>query len=339
MFERFTDRARRVVVLSQEESRRLAHDYIGTEHLLLALVRIDDGVSGRALAAEGVEIEAARAKAEEIVGRGTTSSPMGHIPFTPRAKKVLELGLREALALGHHYIGTEHILLGLLREGQGAGCQILASLGVEFAALEARVKTMVGGQYGAGAAAPSPSFLRRIGFGRRGGTTDVAIWQPTPEQTPVVRRFTPDALRAATLAVAEAGRLGGAATGEEHLLLGLVAQGDGRGARALTASGVTLDRARDQVVGLVGPGEGPVTTRAIGPRPPSASALAVYESALVEAEAAGRDDIDTGDLLLGLVRRAEKQQGLAAALLEAIGTTPGMLREAVAGEAEGRDEG
>ena len=128
MFERFTDRARRVVVLAQEEARLLNHNYIGTEHLLLGLVHEGEGVAAQALTRLGVSLEAVRAEVEEVVGQGA-EAPSGHIPFTPRSKKVLELSLREALELGHNYIGTEHILLGLLREGQGVGAQVLVKLG------------------------------------------------------------------------------------------------------------------------------------------------------------------------------------------------------------------
>jgi hypothetical protein len=128
MFERFTDRARRVVVLSQEEAVGLKHSYIGTEHLLLGLIREREGVAARALESLGISLEAVRGEVEQIIGEGQ-SAPIGQIPFTPRAKKVLELSLREALQLGHSYIGTEHILLGLVREGEGVAAQVLVKLG------------------------------------------------------------------------------------------------------------------------------------------------------------------------------------------------------------------
>ena len=131
MFERFTDRARRVVVVAQEESRSLGHDYIGTEHILLGLVQEGEGVAAQALEALGIGLDALRHQVEEIVGRGK-ETPGGHIPFTPRAKKVLELSLREALQLGHDYIGTEHILLGLIREGEGVAARVLVSLGADL---------------------------------------------------------------------------------------------------------------------------------------------------------------------------------------------------------------
>jgi ATP-dependent Clp protease ATP-binding subunit ClpC len=131
MFERFTDRARRVVVLAQQEARRLDHNYIGTEHILLGLIHEGEGVAARALKALGISLDGVRQQVEEIIGRGQ-QAPSGHIPFTPRAKKVLELSLRESLQLGHDYIGTEHILLGLLREGDGVGAQVLVRLGAEL---------------------------------------------------------------------------------------------------------------------------------------------------------------------------------------------------------------
>src|SRR5919199_211556 len=131
MFERFTDRARRVVVLAQEEARMLSHNYIGTEHILLGLIHEGEGVAAKALESLNISLEAVRAQVEEIIGQGQ-QAPSGHIPFTPRAKKVLELSLREALQLGHNYIGTEHILLGLIREGEGVAAQVLVKLGADL---------------------------------------------------------------------------------------------------------------------------------------------------------------------------------------------------------------
>jgi ATP-dependent Clp protease ATP-binding subunit ClpC len=131
MFERFTDRARRVVVLAQEEARMLNHNYIGTEHILLGLIHEGEGVAAKALESLNISLEAVRQQVEEIIGQGQ-AAPTGHIPFTPRAKKVLELSLREALQLGHNYIGTEHILLGLIREGEGVAAQVLQKLGAHL---------------------------------------------------------------------------------------------------------------------------------------------------------------------------------------------------------------
>ena len=131
MFERFTVRARRVVVLAQEEARMLNHNYVGTEHILLGLIHEGEGVAAKALESLGISLDAVRQQVEEIIGQGQQTLT-GHIPFTPRAKKVLELALRESLQLGHDYIGTEHILLGLIREGDGVAAQALVRLGADL---------------------------------------------------------------------------------------------------------------------------------------------------------------------------------------------------------------
>ena len=149
MFERFTDRARRVVVLAQEEARLLNHNYIGTEHILLGLIHEGEGVAAKALESLGISLEAVRDQVEEIIGQGG-SSPSGHIPFTPRAKKVLELSLREALQLGHNYIGTEHILLGLIREGEGVAAQVLTKLGADLSRVRQQVIQLLSGYSGTG---------------------------------------------------------------------------------------------------------------------------------------------------------------------------------------------
>ncbi len=145
MFERFTDQARRVVVLAQEEARRLNHNYIGTEHILLGLLSEGEGVAAKALESLGISLEAVRVQVQETIGQGQVT-PTGHIPFTPRAKKVLELSLREALQLGHNYMGTEHILLGLIREGEGVAAQVLAAVGADDARVREQVVRLLTGE-------------------------------------------------------------------------------------------------------------------------------------------------------------------------------------------------
>ena len=145
MFQRFTDRARRVVVLAQEEASRLDHNYIGTEHILLGLIHEGEGVAANALKALGISLDPVRQQVEEIIGRGQ-EAPQGHIPFTPRAKKVLELSLRESKQLGHDYIGTEHILLGLLREGDGVAAQVLVRLGADLNRVRQQVIQLLAGR-------------------------------------------------------------------------------------------------------------------------------------------------------------------------------------------------
>ena len=147
MFERFTDRARRVVVLAQEEAKMLNHNYIGTEHILLGLIHEGEGVAAKALESLGISLDAVREQVQDIIGQGQ-QQPTGHIPFTPRAKKVLELSLREALQLGHSYIGTEHILLGLIREGEGVAAQVLVKLGADLNRVRQQVIQLLSGYQG-----------------------------------------------------------------------------------------------------------------------------------------------------------------------------------------------
>ncbi|MDA0371200.1 MAG: ATP-dependent Clp protease ATP-binding subunit [Actinomycetota bacterium] len=167
MFERFTDRARRVVVLAQEEARLLNHSYIGTEHILLGLIHEGEGVAAKALETLGISLEAVRAQVEEIIGQGG-SSPSGHIPFTPRAKKVLELSLREALQLGHNYIGTEHILLGLIREGEGVAAQVLVKLGADLSRVRQQVIQLLSGYQGPQGKSEAPAGGREASSERGG---------------------------------------------------------------------------------------------------------------------------------------------------------------------------
>ncbi|PKF68428.1 Clp protease N-terminal domain-containing protein, partial [Corynebacterium mastitidis] len=147
MFERFTDRARRVIVLAQEEARMLNHNYIGTEHILLGLIHEGEGVAAKALESMGISLDDVRREVEEIIGHGTQPHT-GHIPFTPRAKKVLELSLREGLQMGHKYIGTEFLLLGLIREGEGVAAQVLVKLGADLPRVRQQVIQLLSGYEG-----------------------------------------------------------------------------------------------------------------------------------------------------------------------------------------------
>ncbi len=172
MFDRFTDRARRVIVLAQDEARMLNHNYIGTEHLLLGLIHEGEGVAAKALESLGISLEAVREQVEEIIGQGQ-QAPTGHIPFTPRAKKVLEFSMREALQINHPYIGTEHILLGLIREGEGVAAQVLIKLGADLNRVRSTVLQLLSGYQGkeaatagapdAGPAASAATILDQFG--------------------------------------------------------------------------------------------------------------------------------------------------------------------------------
>jgi len=170
MFERFTDRARRVVVLAQEEARMLNHNYIGTEHILLGLIHEGEGVAAKALESMNISLEGVREQVTEIIGRGQTA-PAGHIPFTPRAKKVLELSLREALQLGHNYIGTEHILLGLIREGEGVAAQVLQKLGADLNKVRQHVIQLLSGYSGGEPGKAGAGVGEGSGQGSREGST------------------------------------------------------------------------------------------------------------------------------------------------------------------------
>jgi ATP-dependent Clp protease ATP-binding subunit ClpA len=224
MFERFTPRARRSVVAAQEEARGLGHNYIGTEHVLLGLLSEPESLAARALGPLGISLAGAR---EEVAAKvGTGSKPMkGHIPFTPRAKKVLELALREALQLHHNYIGTEHILLGLIREKEGAGPEILAAH-ADLLAIRVAVLDLLP----AAQSTPSRRWLRRRAGASSGEPEEVEV-HTTP---------------AAEASLDEAARLAGSRpVGSHHLLLAALADPNTAAARALADLGVDLDRARD----------------------------------------------------------------------------------------------
>ncbi len=237
MFERFTSHARHVVVLAQEEARRMQHNYIGTEHILLGLLGERDAVAARVLTGFGISLEGTRQEVLAIIGPGTTA-PSGHIPFTPRAKKVLELALREALALHHNYIGTEHILLGVIREGDGVGAQVLK----QHADLTAiRVAVLDAVPAGNAEASRGRRWLRRhpaAGHNEAGEAGEPA------EQTVL------SASPAADTTLSEAARLAGAQpVGSHHLLLAVLADPDTAAARALIALGLDVEQAKEALRG------------------------------------------------------------------------------------------
>ena len=224
MFERFTDRARRAVVLAQEEARALEHNYIGTEHILLGLLRESDGVAARVLGIFGLTLPEAREEVLKSVGRGKKPI-VGHIPFTPRSKKVLEFALREALAMGHNYIGTEHILLGVMREGEGPGGRIVAARVPDLSKIRMAVLDMIPATPSAG----GPRWLRQPATGPGGGPIEPVLTTPAADSS----------LHAAT-------RLAGTRpVGSHHLMQAALSDANSAAARALTSLGVDLDRALD----------------------------------------------------------------------------------------------
>jgi ATP-dependent Clp protease ATP-binding subunit ClpA len=230
MFERFTDRARRVVVLAQEEAREQQHNYIGTEHILLALLREGDGVAFRVLDRLGMSLEGTKEEVKAMVGIGA-GAPKGHIPFTPRAKKTLELSLREALQLQHNYIGTEHILLGVIREGEGVGAQILKQHSADLATIRTEVLDLLSSY--------QPEAARRTRWLRRASLSPGL--EPVRPGKSTELRTTP----AADSSLSEAARLAGSKpVGSHHLLLAALGDPDSAAAKALAAVGVDLDQVR-----------------------------------------------------------------------------------------------
>jgi ATP-dependent Clp protease ATP-binding subunit ClpC len=227
MFERFTTHARHVVVLAQEEARRLHHNYIGTEHVLLGLLGEPGGLASGALEGFGMSLEGTREEVKALVGTGNITVG-GHIPFTPRAKKTLELALREALQLHHDYIGTEHILLGVIREGDGAGAQVLRQHSADLLPIRMAVLDLV---------PPGPAGATFRRWLRRG-----AVAGPGEAPEPAEMRTTP----AADTSLSEAARLAGSQpVGSHHLLLAALGDSGTAAARALAALGVDLDQARE----------------------------------------------------------------------------------------------
>ena len=248
MFERFTNRARHVVVLAQEEARLLSHNYIGTEHVLLGLLGEPDSIGGQVLASFGLTRDGVREEVAEQIGRGK-SAPSGHIPFTPRAKKTLELSLREALAIKHNYIGTEHILLGLIREGEGVAAQIMRAH-ADLTDIRAAVLTAVsaadpGEPAEADEGAEETNAVLRWLRQRlsRHGATSVPFRAEPPGAEPP-RRGTP----AVEAALQQAARLAGPLpVGSHHLLLAALEDSNSAASWALASLGVDIDELRSKL--------------------------------------------------------------------------------------------
>jgi ATP-dependent Clp protease ATP-binding subunit ClpC len=239
MFERFTAHARHVVVLAQEEARKLNHNYIGTEHILLGLLGEPEGIGFRVLESFGMSLDGVRQEVTGLVGTGK-HAPKGHIPFTPRAKKSMEYSLREALQLHHNYIGTEHVLLGLIREGDGVAAQIMRN----HADL-ATIRTTVIDAAPAGKAEPGTRVLRWL----RRGAPNTGELSGAAEQEAGLTTLT--ATPAADATLSEAARLAGAQpVGSHHLLLAALADDDSAAARALATLGIDLEQAKEALRGM-----------------------------------------------------------------------------------------
>ena len=293
-FDKFTERARRVLNLAQEEAQRFQHNYIGTEHLLLGLVREGEGVAAKVLNNLGVDLNKVRSTVEFIIGRGDRII-LGEIGLTPRAKKVIELAVDEARRLNHHYIGTEHLLLGLVREGEGIASGVLESLGVNLD----RVRTQTIMVLSHASVPPA-----------EGGAE-----KPVPQQTDAFAKVI-------QLAQEEAQLFQHDHVGTEHLLLGLLREGDGIAAKVLHNLGVELDKLRMAVELISWHGD----YKHSGGVELNRRAVEVLEQATFEASYFKHDYISTEHLLLGLTRIEES---FAAAALQSISISMEKVRSAV----------
>lgn len=303
-FDKFTERARRVLSLAQEEAQRFQHNYIGTEHLLLGLVREGEGVAARVLTNLGAEQERVRRAVEFIIGRGDRIV-LGEIGLTPRAKKIIELAVDEARRLNHHYIGTEHILLGLVREGEGIASGVLVGMGINLERVRAETLRVLGQTTvqieAALASTPTkPSHLHSFnGFERY--------------------TFADDAKRAISLAWHESKLLQHSYIGPEHLLLGLIRYTEGGAAQVLLALGVDQSRASSAVEKLVGKGEDTEPRKfEFTPLTQAYIHLAADEALKLKSASIGSEH-----LLLGLVR---EEQGIIPSLLSELGTDVATVR-------------
>jgi ATP-dependent Clp protease ATP-binding subunit ClpA len=322
-FNKFTERARKVLSLAQEEAQRFQHNYIGTEHILLGLIREGEGVGAKVLRNLGVDLQRAHDSVEFIIGRGDRIV-LGEIGLTPRAKKVIEYAVDEARRLNHHYIGTEHLLLGLLREGEGIAAGVLQSLGVNLE--QARRQTLAvlddSGQGGVqepgpeeaeGSKIPDQDKDRAINLEPLQDGDDRPL-EATSGQTGRFDKFSVRARRVMESAQQEAQRFQHSYIGTEHILLGLVRENKGIAAHVLLNLGVERDKVPSAVEYIVGRGDR-IVVGEIGLTP---RAKRVIELAVDEARRMNHSYIGTEHLLLGLVREGE---GIAAEVLDGLGVT------------------
>lgn len=312
-FYRFTERARKVLSLAQEEAQCFQHNYIGTEHLLLGLIRAEQGIAARVLLGLGADLNRARSLLEQIIGRGDRVV-LGEIGLTPRARHVIELALQEAQSMNHHYLGTEHLLLGLIDEGEGIGLSILGNMGIK----PEQVRT---------------STLNVLHSVKENTTGSPPPAQPLPEETPPPQtpagddpyaNFTEQARAAMRAAQEEAGRFQHNYIGTEHLLLGLLHDEKTVAAAILNRLGVELAKVRSAVEFIIGRGNR-IVSDDIGLTPRSHSVL---DYAREEARKRNQGFVGTEHLLLGLVREG---QGIAAGVLESLGVNLGRLRASLEG--------
>ena len=283
-FDRFNDRAKRVLALAQDEAIRLNHNYIGTEHLLLGLIREGEGVAAQVLTTLNIDLSKVRTAVEFIIGRGPSTTSPSEITLSPRTKRILELSVDEAHRLGHSHVGTEHLLLGLAREGEGIASGVLESLGVSMERLHQQVIATIDSS---GRTSSGPD------------TQGTAQSLPRRASRGPFDRFDDRAKRTLALAQDEAIRFNHNYIGPEHVLLGLAREGEGVAGRVLAALGITTGKTREAVERVVGRGESTTAPSEITLTPRTKK---VIELAIDEARRLGHDAIGTKHLLLGILR-------------------------------------
>jgi ATP-dependent Clp protease ATP-binding subunit ClpA len=307
-FDRFNDRAKRVLALAQDEAIRFNHNYIGTEHLLLGLVREGEGVAARGLDSLGIELSRVRSSVEALIGRGDSTKTPHEITLAPDTKKVIDLAIDEARKLGHSHIGTEHLLLGIVRLGEAStAAKVLASLSVDLEKVRHQVIAELG-QRGPAAASPSSAPQSVAQLSGSGGPFD---------------RFNDRAKKVLAYAQEEAVRFKHNYIGTEHLLLGLVREGESVAARVLNSLGIELSKVRTAVEFIIGAGDA-----ANMPSSPSEITISprtkkVIELSIDEARRLGHNHIGPEHLLLGLLREGE---GIASGVIESLGITLAKVR-------------
>jgi ATP-dependent Clp protease ATP-binding subunit ClpA len=312
MFERFTEQAIQAIMLAQEESRRLGHNFMGTEQLLLGTIAEDTGIGAKVLHSMGVTLETARIEVEKIIGRGDASFAAIEIPFTDGAGRALELCLVEARRLGHNYMGTEHLLLGLILQSEGTedvATKVLENLGVDSSNIRDRTMQMLTESTPSPFETIDPEENSWYSPGEWLHQRDRSQSENYAMDYTMFERFTVESIKIIMLAQEESRRLGHNYVGTEQLLLGIIGEGTGIGAKVLRSMGVTLKTARIEVELIIGRGSGFVAVEI----PFTPRAKSVLELSLAEARQLGHNYLGTEHLLLGLIHDGE---GLAVRVLE-----------------------
>jgi ATP-dependent Clp protease ATP-binding subunit ClpA len=321
MYERFTDRARKVMQLAYDEAQRFNHEYIGTEHILLGLIKEGSGVAANVLKNLDVDLRKVRLEVERIVQSGPDMVTIGKLPQTPRAKKVLEYTMEEARNLNHNYVGTEHILLGLLREEEGVAAQVLMNVGLKRDDVRGEVLSLLGHGLEGGEATERGDGIRENSSER--DASQANSLPGAASRRSMYPRFTDRAREAMQLANQEAQRLDHEYIGTEHVLLGLIKLDSGAAVDLLKRHNIDLPSLRLEVERLIAAGSGSEFEDTL---PHTPRAKNVIGFAIEEARNLGHDHFGTEHILLGLLREDE---GMAAQVLFNHGLELRELREEV----------